>query len=211
MGADFTRMFGDVGTAVQVPAHQGFASEAIHTRTTPHVKSDTTHTMRLATPAPWAQRDDLPCLKTWEQSYDEACADGHPRKVNPFDLDAGARISDKDAKALCFGCPVLDECLEAALAEEVDHRPATNGKPLGAQHRYGVRGGMSPRGRADLAKPRPKVKLGGLCKKGLHERTEETQAMHSHGKHGIRQVCLPCRAEHNRQVRARKQEQEEAA
>lgn len=47
-----------------------------------------------------------------------------------------------DAAARCAGCPVIEQCLSAAMEEEGD---------VSAGHRYGIRGGMSPKERAEYA------------------------------------------------------------
>ncbi|OYN81729.1 WhiB family transcriptional regulator [Mycolicibacterium sphagni] len=50
-----------------------------------------------------------------------------------------------EAKKICAGCPVVSECLEAALIEE---------SGLDYNHRFGMRGALSPRERWALAKER---------------------------------------------------------
>lgn len=59
------------------------------------------------------------------------------------------RRDDIEAKRICRGCPVREECLTAALAEE--------GK-VSQWERYGTRGGMNPRERA-LAAGAPASKM----------------------------------------------------
>lgn len=46
----------------------------------------------------------------------------------------------RDARRICAGCPVVDECLQEALAQEA-----------GERWRHGYRGGMAPTERADVA------------------------------------------------------------
>ena len=48
---------------------------------------------------------------------------------------------------ICAACPVREECLESALAEEGDIRGAG---------RFGIRGGHTPRERARIARQRRK-------------------------------------------------------
>jgi hypothetical protein len=84
-------------------------------------------TLILANPPAWMKR--AKCLDKWVE----------------HDLPEGGRVSAGRAKALCGGCPVLIECLEAAMLEE-------NRK--GSGYRYGVRGGLSPEGRFQLAQRR---------------------------------------------------------
>lgn len=56
-----------------------------------------------------------------------------------FDQDY---LSDERAAALCAGCPILEACLSRAMTEEGN---------VTARNRYGVRGGLTPKGRAELA------------------------------------------------------------
>lgn len=85
-------------------------------------RSDSGRTLRLAVPAGWTTR--ALCLDHYAL-YDESVG------LNPG-----------EAAARCAGCPVIAECLAAAMAEEHN---------LSAGNRYGVRGGLSPKERADLA------------------------------------------------------------
>lgn len=57
----------------------------------------------------------------------------------------------KRAKGVCAGCPVIRECLGAAMTEE-----AAIGGPPGRnrKHRFGVRGGLTATERWELAYPR---------------------------------------------------------
>ena len=54
----------------------------------------------------------------------------------------------KRARAICAGCPVRQECLDAAMKEEIY---LCNDHPMQMQHRHGVRGGLTPSERAALA------------------------------------------------------------
>jgi hypothetical protein len=80
------------------------------------------HTFRLASPPKWSER--AKCLDN-SAAFDESVG-----------LSAGL------AAARCEGCPVIAECLAAALAEE---------GTLAASNRYTIRGGLSPAERATLA------------------------------------------------------------
>ena len=136
MTSDFSRMFGDSRTEHQVSSHKGFRPTAIYPRANPGMGTDAPATMLLATPPGWMQRDDLPCIGRWDD----------------YDMDGTGRTLKAEAAAkLCEGCPVIAECLADALAKETDCRPGMGGRPLGEQHRYGIRGGLIPKDRAALA------------------------------------------------------------
>lgn len=68
------------------------------------------------------------------------CAQTDPDLFFP---DKGQSDKTRAAIAVCMGCPVRRLCLAEALAEEGS---------AAASHRYGVRGGRSPRQRMRLAK-----------------------------------------------------------
>lgn len=112
----------------QVKSHEGFAPEAIHVRDGDDARTDEAArpSLRYAEPPIWTHRDDLPCTKRVPK--------GNQR--DPYD-----ESDPKKAKALCAGCPVADLCLADALAEE---------KGLSEHSRYLVRGGLTPKGRAEL-------------------------------------------------------------
>ena len=112
-------------TEHQVAPFEGFKPEEVTPRSPMHPTSADGYTMRLAEPPKWAQRDDLPCTKLV------------PKGNAPDPFDTSNRVR---AAALCAGCPVKADCLADALAEEGD---------LSAKSRYLVRGGLTPRGRAD--------------------------------------------------------------
>lgn len=57
-----------------------------------------------------------------------------------FPPDAGRAVY-REARKLCGDCPVRGECLDAALREEDSTR-----------YRYGMRGGLTPRERSQLAR-----------------------------------------------------------
>lgn len=84
-------------------------------------------TFQLAVPAQWTK--EAKCLDDWK-----AFAGEH---------DPSPAV----AKVLCDGCPVIEECLAAALEEEGD---------IAARFRAGVRGGLTPQERYDRVKPASK-------------------------------------------------------
>lgn len=116
-----------VRTEAQTGRHEGFTPEYIGRRDYRALVSDA-RTMILANPPEWAT-EELPCVV----ARDEWSKD---RKLKHFE----AR-TDKQAAELCKGCPVLEKCLDAALDEE---------RGLSAQWRFLVRGGLTPKGRANL-------------------------------------------------------------
>ena len=95
----------------------------------------------------------LPRNPDWRVSA--ACLDGDPDDMFPDPSDArGVEY----AKSFCRGCPVRDECLDNAMAQEGD---------LKKESRFGIRGGLTPGQRYylrsssrppanDEPKPRPK-------------------------------------------------------
>ncbi|WP_329615633.1 WhiB family transcriptional regulator [Streptomyces brevispora] len=70
------------------------------------------------------------------------CAQTDPELFFP---EKGQSDKTRAAKRICAGCPVRRACLAEALAEE---------GTAAASHRYGVRGGCSPRDRAAIAQRR---------------------------------------------------------
>lgn len=79
---------------------------------------------------------------------DAVCAQTDPEAFfAPFEGRGGSRHSKdvRQAVALCHECPVRKECLREAMAEEsVDYL------------RFGIRGGLTPTERAELAQARRK-------------------------------------------------------
>jgi len=69
-----------------------------------------------------------------------ACATADP---DLFLAETGDEL--REARKFCAACPVRGACLEAALTEEKNER---------AESRAGIRGGLSPKQRAALAKKR---------------------------------------------------------
>lgn len=67
------------------------------------------------------------------------CAQTDPELFFP---NKGESDKTRQAIAVCMGCPVRRACLDEALAEE--------GRAA-ASHRFGVRGGRSPRQRTRIA------------------------------------------------------------
>ncbi|MEU1122158.1 WhiB family transcriptional regulator [Streptomyces sp. NPDC005899] len=68
------------------------------------------------------------------------CAQTDPELFFP---EKGQSDVTRAAIAICMGCPVRRPCLAEALAEEGS---------AAASHRFGVRGGCSPRQRLRLAR-----------------------------------------------------------
>lgn len=120
--SDWTR------TEAQLSSHEGFSPEAIKVRGDDTLgASEAPPTMQLAKPPAWTHRDDLVCTK-WV-----------PTGNGPDFWDTTDR---RRARVLCAACPVRAECLDAAMEEEGG---------LSARNRYLVRGGLTPRGRAERA------------------------------------------------------------
>lgn len=76
---------------------------------------------------------------------DAVCAQVDPELFYP---ERGR--ATKVVRKICFSCPVRLICLEAAMAEEE-----------GEQYRHGIRGGMSPTERTDLAEKRGELQYAG--------------------------------------------------
>jgi hypothetical protein len=87
------------------------------------------------------------------------------RSHEGYDLD---NIPAAKARELCDGCPVIMACLASAMEEE---------KGCGPRDRFTIRGGMTPRARAQLAG------IGKACGEGHTNRWN---------KAGTR--CLECKA-----------------
>lgn len=94
--------------------------------------------------------------------------------------DDSVGLKEGEAAARCKGCPVIAECLSAAQAEEGD---------LSAGNRYGIRGGFSPKERADLAYAER------ACARGHRNRWGEQSK-------ASKPVCLECIAEDKRNAYA---------
>lgn len=66
---------------------------------------------------------------------------------NFYAFDDAVGLKEGEAAARCAGCPVIEQCLSAAMEEETG---------LSAGYRYTVRGGLNPKERAELeAQQRP--------------------------------------------------------
>lgn len=118
-----------IGTKYQVKPHEGYAQGPLHVRDKDDagVSEQAPPTPRLAVPPKWTHRNDLPCVTRLPVG----------NQKDPYDT------SDRlVARALCAGCPVKRECLDAAQVEE---------EGLGPRSRYLVRGGLTPTGRAEKA------------------------------------------------------------
>lgn len=120
-------------------------------------KSDGGRTLQLAVPAGWTK--DALCLDNWEH------------------YDASTNLKPGQAARLCFGCPVLAQCLEAAMTEE---------RGLSAGSRYGIRGGLSPKERAELEFSGRECAQGHRGRWSSHPNTTKP-------------VCLECKAEESRE------------
>lgn len=64
-----------------------------------------------------------------------ACRDMDPELFAPPSYEGPGAVQATAAKAVCAGCPVVDECLQGAIAQEDDTT---------------VRGGMTPEERRAL-------------------------------------------------------------
>lgn len=117
-------------------------------------RTDGERTMTLAVPAGWTR--EAKCIGSFDL----------------FDISVGLRAGE--AMSRCEGCPVIEECLSAALAEEGD---------LSAGNRYGIRGGLSPKERALVALADRE------CSRGHRNRWSNT---------GTVLICLECKSEDGR-------------
>lgn len=129
LGAGQIRVVGYSRTEAQLRPFEGFAQSEIVPHNGVHLVSEGERHLRLAKPYPWSYNDDINCLGDY---------------VN---TDTTNRA---EAAALCAGCPVLSQCLESAMEEEVN----AEGEPLSHHSRFLVRGGLTPRGRVQLAAER---------------------------------------------------------
>ncbi len=129
LGESQVRVMSFDRTEVQLRPFEGFAPDEIVPRNGVHLLSEGERHLRLAKPYAWTWRDDINCLGDY---------------VN---TDTTNRV---EAAALCAGCPVLSECLESAMEEEAN----AEGEPLSHHSRFLVRGGLTPRGRVQLAAER---------------------------------------------------------
>lgn len=133
--------------------------------------------LTMAVPAPWTK--DAKC-------------------IDMFVLYDADRMEDKAAE-MCAGCPVIEQCLSAAMEEEGTQ---------GARNRYGVRGGLGPEGRAKLALASRTCGRGHVGQtvayanrdtlRCLECEREDARARYA-GNEGIRRramvSCVECRAE----------------
>lgn len=120
-----------VRTENQVRPHDGFKPEAVMVNYLMRMESDNAErTLQLARPPAWTETPGLPCTPT-VTGYDM-------RRKFMDKWDTGSEV---EAQALCAGCPVIEQCLAAAIVEE---------HGLSATNRYLVRGGLTPSGRVQL-------------------------------------------------------------
>jgi WhiB family redox-sensing transcriptional regulator len=87
--------------------------------------------------------DKLPSNYSWEWRKDSACRTGSPKVMAMFfhegDTGKERKARERQAKEICWDCPVRAECLDVALATE---------------EQFGILGGMTERERRDLLKKR---------------------------------------------------------
>jgi WhiB family redox-sensing transcriptional regulator len=88
---------------------------------------------------------ETPLAEPWVTQA--ACATVDPDLMFPT---VGDKPAYRDARRICAACPVINECLEEALAIEGTASKA---------NRYGVRAAMSPAERADLYTRRRRSQL----------------------------------------------------
>ncbi|GAA2773802.1 WhiB family transcriptional regulator [Saccharopolyspora taberi] len=74
-------------------------------------------------------------MLTQDWRADAACQDMDPELFAPASYEGPGAVQAEAAKAVCAGCPVVDECLQGAIAQEDDTT---------------VRGGMTPEERRAL-------------------------------------------------------------
>jgi hypothetical protein len=120
-------------------------------------KTDGGRTPQLAVPDGWTV--EAKCAGDWDQ----------------FDETVG--LNTGEAAARCAGCPVIAECLSAAMSEEAG---------LSAGSRYLIRGGLSPKERAALEV------AGRTCERGHSGRWGSHPNM-------VKPLCLECKAEDQRE------------
>ena len=174
----------------QLLPHESFKTGVIGMRHEQTPKTEGERTLLLARPEAWTE-DTLKCHdpKKWEAFYE----DGDVRSMKP----------KRKAVRLCQGCPAapralggqydeLGPCLRESLRQEGG---------VGAQHRYGVRGGLTSTGRADLDdREVPEVGIAELLYAATHctqgHRVDEPTSTYADG------ACRKCRANHYQQQRA---------
>lgn len=119
----------------------------------------------FATPPTWTE--DAICQHEWPHPMARA-------HKSMWDAD---HLNEEAAASLCEGCPIIEACLSAALEEE---------GTLIARHRYGIRGGKTPKARAALAAPAE-------CSKG-----HPGEMVANTGASNAKWICLACRREESR-------------
>lgn len=129
LGAGQIRVMNHHRTEAQLRPFEGFSQGEVLPRNGVHLVSEGERHLQLAKPYAWTYNDDINCLGEYE---------------------ATETTDRAEARKLCAGCPVLSECLESAMEEEVDK----DGNPLSHHSRFLVRGGLTPRGRVELAAQR---------------------------------------------------------
>lgn len=123
-------------------------------------------TLQLAVPAGWTER--------------AKCAG------NSYAFDDAVGLKPGEAMGRCAGCPVIEQCLSAAMEEE---------SGLSAGYRYTVRGGLSPKERADMATAQRECERGHTGRWGSNPKSSVP-------------TCLECSAEDFRANHARRLEED---
>lgn len=96
---------------------------------------------------------DLPFIVLPPDFTKDAACDEHRELFNLVGYErVGWAGAHKQAKDICGGCPVREQCLELAMRAEGDR--------MG--YRYGMFGGLNPKERSALARQRAKAVRSGL-------------------------------------------------
>lgn len=166
------------GSADSFGSYLGMSGQVTQGRTETPMRTNAGRTLTMARPDPLTR--EAKCL-------DSGRKDGNAiwrADKDPYDGDYRTqRNGDLIAKMLCEGCPIIAECLSMALEQEGD----VNGR-----NRYGVRGGMTPEGRARL------VGRNAVCPNG-HD--PERMTMRQDAGHQPYWRCRECDAEAKRDKR----------
>lgn len=131
-------------------------------------------TLQLAVPAGWTAK--AKCIP----------AKPNPKVKDFIAVDKAVGLKETEAAARCAGCPVIEQCLSEAMEEE---------SGLSAGYRYTVRGGLSPKERADLATAQRECERGHTGRWGSNPKSSVP-------------TCLECSAEDFRASHARRLEED---
>lgn len=126
----------DVDQRSQVRPHHGFKATALAGARKGFVGEPEERTPIMAKPPGWTET-----AKPCDPPANLLSPDEQRIWMDMWDLSRGQ--GDERATELCSGCPVIEQCLSAALEEEVG---------MAAQYVFLVRGGMTPKARVALAK-----------------------------------------------------------